>query len=57
MNSNGSGGFGSTIGHINGSVECPSLGGGNTAARDNRVNYYKYVCDQLGVSYGNNISC
>jgi chitinase len=57
MNSNGSGGMGATIGHINGSVECPSLGGGNTAARDNRVNYYRYFCDQLGVSYGNNISC
>jgi hypothetical protein len=33
------------------------MGGGNTASRDSRINKYKYFCDQLGVSYGNNLSC
>jgi hypothetical protein len=57
LNSYGSGGMGETIKHINGSLECPSLGGANTAGRDTRINKYKYFCDQLGVSYGNNLSC
>jgi hypothetical protein len=57
LDSYGGGGFGETIKHINGALECPSMGGWNTAARDNRVNKYMYFCDQLGVSYGNNTSC
>jgi hypothetical protein len=57
MDSYGAGGFGETIKHINGSLECPSLGGGNAGSRDARINKYRYFCDQLGVSYGNNISC
>jgi hypothetical protein len=57
MQSGGSGGFGETIKHINGAVECPSLGGSNTASRDSRINKYKAFCDMLGVSYGNNLSC
>src|SRR5262249_3541992 len=57
LQSNGGGGFGFTIRAINGGLECPSVGGGNTSSRDSRVNNYKYFCDQLGVSYGNNISC
>jgi len=57
-NSNGGGGFGCTIAHINGSLECPSLGGGNTAQRDARINRYRTYCDRLGCNgYGNNISC
>jgi hypothetical protein len=56
-NSGGSGGFGETIKHINGAVECPSLGGSNTASRDARIAKYKSFCDQLGVTYGNNLSC
>jgi hypothetical protein len=57
LNSDGSGGFGDTIRHINGSLECPSMNGGNTASRDTRINKYKYFCDQLGVSYGVDLSC
>jgi Chitinase class I/Carbohydrate binding module (family 6) len=55
--SSGSGGFGATIAHINGAQECPSLGGTNTSARDQRISRYKHFCDLLGVSYGNNLSC
>ena len=55
--SGGSGGFGATIAHINGSLECPSLGGGNTSARDERIKRYKQFCDLLGVTYGNNLTC
>jgi len=55
--SSGSGGFGETIKHTNGSLECPSLGGTNTAQRDARISRYKTYCDRLGVSYGNNLSC
>ncbi|HEX9294289.1 MAG TPA: glycoside hydrolase family 19 protein [Polyangiaceae bacterium] len=57
LNSNSTGGFGETIKHINGTVECPSLNGGNTGSRDSRITNYKFFCDQLGVSYGNNTSC
>jgi len=57
MASGGSGGFGASIAHINGSQECPSLGGSNTTARDRRIKRYKWFCDELGVSYGNNTSC
>jgi len=55
--SGGSGGFGATIAHLNGALECPSLGGSNTAQRDDRINRYKTYCDRLGVTYGNNLSC
>jgi Chitinase class I/Ricin-type beta-trefoil lectin domain-like len=57
LQSSGSFGFGYTIKAINGALECPSQGGSNTASRDSRINKYKFFCDQLGVSYGNNISC
>ncbi|KNA06361.1 hypothetical protein SOVF_181780 [Spinacia oleracea] len=46
-------GFGATIRAING-IEC---GGGNTAAVNARINYYKSYCNQLGVSPGDNLSC
>ncbi len=55
--SDGAGGFGETIKHINGGLECPSMGGSNTASRDSRIAKYTFFCDQLGVSYGNNTSC
>ena len=29
----------------------------NTAGRDHRIAKYKFFCDQLGVSYGNNLGC
>ncbi len=56
--SGGSGGFGATIWHINGSLECgkPSGSIGNQQMLD-RVNRYKTYCDRLGVSYGNNLTC
>jgi chitinase len=57
LNSNTSGGMGETIKHINGALECSSMGGSNTASRDARVAKYKFFCDQLGVSYGNNLGC
>jgi len=57
LNSNASGGMGETIKHINGKLECPSMGGENTASRDARIERYKFFCDQLGVSYGNNLGC
>jgi chitinase len=57
MASSGSGGFGATIAHINGALECPSLGGTNTSARDARIARYKAFCDALGVTYGNNLGC
>jgi beta-glucanase (GH16 family) len=57
LQSNGSSGFGFTIKAINGALECPSRGGSNTGQRDARIKRYKLFCDQLGVSYGNNLSC
>nr|ABY66958.1 class IV chitinase [Vitis pseudoreticulata] len=47
-------GFGATIRAINGAVEC---NGGNTAAVNARVQYYKDYCSQLGVSPGDNLTC
>ncbi|XP_043720905.1 endochitinase EP3-like [Telopea speciosissima] len=47
-------GFGATINAINGKLEC---NGGNTAAVQSRVKYYKEYCDQFGVSYGDNLTC
>jgi predicted chitinase len=57
MASDGAGGFGATVMHINGGQECAALKGTNTAARDQRIARYKMFCDMLGVSYGNNLSC
>jgi chitinase len=59
LQSGGALGFGYTIRAINGDLECPSVNpnASNTAARDNRIARYKFFCDQLGVSYGNNLSC
>ncbi len=56
--SSGSGGFGATIWHINGSLECGKSSGsvGNEQMWD-RVNRYKTYCNRLGVSYGNNLTC
>ena len=47
-------GFGQTIRSINGARECD---GGDPAAVQSRINYYKHFCDLLGVSYGPNLSC
>ena len=47
-------GFGLTINAINGSVEC---NGGNSQAVNDRVNFYKNFCGQLGVDPGTNLSC
>jgi predicted chitinase len=53
--SNGAGGFGQTIWHINGSLEC---NGQNTAQMNDRISRYKTYCDRLGCNgYGNNIGC
>jgi hypothetical protein len=53
--SNGGGGFGQTIWHVNGSLEC---NGSNTAQMNDRINRYRTYCDRLGCSgYGNNIGC
>eukprot|EP00253_Pinus_taeda_P035304 PITA_35304 len=46
-------GFGGTIKAIN-SQEC---NGGNSGEVDSRVNYYKKICNQLGVDPGANVSC
>nr|AEF59006.1 class I chitinase [Pinus contorta] len=46
-------GFGGTIKAIN-SQEC---NGGKTGEVNNRVNYYKNICSQLGVDPGANVSC
>ncbi|OVA07850.1 Glycoside hydrolase [Macleaya cordata] len=46
-------GFGPTIRAINGG-EC---NGGNSAAVQARVNYFRQYCSQLGVAPGNNLSC
>ena len=35
----------------------PHPSGSVNAARDARIARYKSFCDQLGVSYGNNLSC
>jgi chitinase len=47
-------GFGATIRAINGAIECD---GGNTAAVNQRVEYYTDFCNQLGVSTGDNLTC
>ncbi|XP_042478097.1 endochitinase EP3-like [Macadamia integrifolia] len=47
-------GFGATIKAINGAVEC---NGGNTAAVQARVQYYKDYCNQFGVAPGDNLTC
>ncbi|KAJ4956627.1 hypothetical protein NE237_013410 [Protea cynaroides] len=47
-------GFGATIETINDANEC---NGGNPAAVDARVRYYKEYCKQLGVSTGDNLTC
>ncbi|XP_043720906.1 endochitinase EP3-like [Telopea speciosissima] len=47
-------GFGATIKAINGPIEC---NGGNTAAVQARVQYYKEYCNQFGVSPGENLTC
>ncbi len=53
--SNGGGGFGQTIWHVNGSLEC---NGNNTAQMNDRINRYRTYCDRLGCSgYGNNLGC
>jgi chitinase len=53
--SNGGGGFGATIWHVNGSLEC---NGNNTAQMWDRINRYHLYCDRLGCNgYGNNESC
>ncbi|WP_437587202.1 chitinase [Sorangium sp. So ce1000] len=57
LQSSGAYGFGYTIRAINGGLECPSVGGSNTASRDSRINKYRFFCDQLRVTYGNNLSC
>jgi len=46
-------GFGATTKAIN-SIEC---NGGNTAAMNARVGYYKAYCQQLGVDPGGNLTC
>jgi chitinase len=58
LGSNGSGGFGATINHINGSLECNKACGtvGSTQMLI-RVDRYKAICDYLGVSYGNHTAC
>ncbi|KAJ4955261.1 hypothetical protein NE237_012044 [Protea cynaroides] len=47
-------GFGATIEAINGAVEC---NGGNTAAVQDRVQYYENYCSQFNVSPGSNLYC
>ncbi len=47
-------GFGLTINAINGQVEC---NGGNSQAVNDRVNFYKNFCGQLGVDPGTNLTC
>lgn len=46
-------GFGATIRAING-TEC---NGGNLAAVNERIRYYRDYCGQLGVDPGSNLSC
>lgn len=46
--------FGATIRAINGKYECD---GGNTAAVNSRVGYYKDYCNRLGVDPGNRLTC
>ncbi|XP_039133044.1 endochitinase EP3-like [Dioscorea cayenensis subsp. rotundata] len=46
--------FGATIRAINGKYECD---GGNTAAVNSRVGYYKDYCNRLGVDPGNHLTC
>jgi Chitinase class I len=52
--SNGAGGYGECIRHINGALEC---NGGNPAQVENRVNLYRGYCNALGVSYGEHLYC
>ena len=54
--SDGSGGFGATIYHINGGIEC-NHGCVAGSQCDIRVQRYKAICDYLGVSYGNGLTC
>jgi chitinase len=56
--SNGSGGFGATIHHINGALECnKDCGTVGSQQMLIRVDRYKAICDYLGVSYGNHTAC
>ncbi|XP_002991313.2 chitinase 4 [Selaginella moellendorffii] len=48
-------GFGATIRAINGGQECGK--GSETQPAQNRINYYKDFCSQLGVSPGGNLGC
>jgi predicted chitinase len=50
-------GFHYTIRAINGGLECPSMGGTNTAARDARIQRYTQFCSDLGVSVGTMSGC
>jgi chitinase len=51
-------GFGETIRHINGSIECGQPQGSYAWTQmHHRVLYYEYFCNQLGVSYGSDESC
>ncbi|XP_042517155.1 endochitinase EP3-like [Macadamia integrifolia] len=47
-------GFRATIQAINGAIEC---NGGNTAAVQDRVQYYETYCNQFGVSPGTALTC
>jgi chitinase len=49
-------GFGATIEHINGAVECGQGCGVGTSCYNRGVKY-KAFCDALGVSYGSNLGC
>jgi predicted chitinase len=44
--------FGETIKSINGSLECPSLGGSNTAQRDHRIQLFNSFISILGTTAG-----
>jgi len=50
-------GFGCTIKSINGGLECPSMGGGNTSSRDSRINFFNSFIGILGTSAVGNSSC
>ena len=47
-------GFGATIRAINGALEC---NGRNAAEMNQRVDYYRQYCQQLGVDPGSNLTC
>lgn len=53
QNANRKPGFGVTILIINGNLECNK----DSAGANNRVNFYKKFCSEMGVDPGSNLDC